>query len=212
MASTTKIVTAVIALTELDSDKIIEVDKRAVGIEGSSVYLEEGEMLSAKSLVYATLLSSANDAAAALAYEISGDIPSFAMKMNELAASLGLQNTNFTNPHGLDDKEHYTSAHDLALLTAYAIKNPLFLEIASTKRAEIISSLKNRTLVNHNKLLSSYEGCVGVKTGYTKKSGRSLVSAAERNGKMLISVTINAPDDWIDHKRMLDFGFSRCYI
>jgi D-alanyl-D-alanine carboxypeptidase len=127
--------------------------------------------------------------------------------MNKKAEQLGLLNTNFENPHGLDSKNHYTTARDLALITAYALKNPIFKEITSTYKTIINSSLESRLLINHNKLLTSYPGCIGVKTGYTRKSGRSLVSAAQRDGITLIAVTINAPDDWNDHKRLLDFGF-----
>ncbi len=208
MASTTKILTALIALEKTEPDEIIEADKRACGIEGSSIYLSEGERLSAIDLIYALMLQSANDAALVLAYKIAGSIEGFAELMNEYAHSLGLENSNFTNPHGLDDKNHYTTAHDLAIITAKALENPAFREIASTYKKEIVSSKVTRILANHNKLLKSYKGCIGVKTGYTKKSGRSLVSAAERDGLTLISVTINAPDDWNDHRALFDFGFS----
>lgn len=209
MASTTKIMTAELALELLDPAKSISVDKRAVGIEGSSIYLEPGEVLTAEDLVYAVLLQSANDAAAALAYEISGSIEEFASLMNEKALSLGLTNTNFTNPHGLDDKNHYTTAHDLAIISAYALKNDKFKEISSTYKKEIKSSEKSRILANHNKMLKSYDGCIGVKTGYTKKCGRCLVSAADKDGLTMISVTIDAPNDWSDHKNLLDYGYSR---
>ncbi len=209
MASTTKIMTAVIALEKLHPDQMIEADERSVGTEGSSIYLEVGERLRAEDLVYALMLQSANDAAEALAYTISGGIDEFSLLMNQKADELGLCDTSFKNPHGLDCEEHYTSAHDLAIITAYALENPTFKKIASTYKKEIVSSHKTRILVNHNKLLKSYDGCIGVKTGYTKKSGRSLVSAAEKDGLTMISVTINAPDDWRDHERMLDYGFSR---
>lgn len=208
MASTTKIMTALIALEELDPEEEIDVDKRAIGIEGSSIYLKEGERLKAIDLIYALILQSANDAAEALAYRISGSIEGFSLLMNEKALSLGLKDTNFENPHGLDSKNHYTTAHDLAIIGAKALSNPLFREISSSYKKVIESSLMTRILVNHNKLLKSYEGCIGVKTGYTKKSGRSLVSAAEKESLTLIAVTINAPDDWSDHRKMLDYGYS----
>ncbi len=208
MASTTKIMTGLIALEKLREDEMITIDEEAVGIEGSSIYLEVGEMLSAKDLVYALLLQSANDAAVALALKISGDIDSFAELMNERARSLGLNDTCFKNPHGLDAEGHYTTAHDLAIISAEALKNDSFKAISSTYKKDIESSLKTRKLVNHNKLLKSYDGCIGLKTGYTKKSGRSLVSAAERNGLTLIAVTIDAPSDWSDHKALLDTGYS----
>ena len=209
MASTTKIMTAQLAIELLSPNESIAVDKRAVGIEGSSIYLTEDEVLTAEDLIYAVILQSANDAAAALAYKISGSIEDFALLMNEKARSLGLVNTSFTNPHGLDDKNHYTTAHDLAIISANALKNEKFKEISSTYKKEIKSSERSRILVNHNKMLKSYDGCIGVKTGYTKKCGRCLVSAAERDELTMISVTIDAPSDWSDHKRLLDYGFSR---
>ena len=208
MASTTKIMTALLALELLPQDEMIAVDSRAVGIEGSSVYLKSGEIINALDLIYALLLQSANDAAAAIAYRIAGSIEDFAHLMNEKARELGLTDTNFTNPHGLDDKNHYTTAHDLAIITAEALNNKDFKTISSTYKKEVTTSECTRILVNHNKLLKSYDGCIGVKTGYTKKSGRSLVSAAERDGLTFISVTIDAPDDWNDHKKLLDYGYS----
>ena len=212
MASTTKIITALIAIEKLDLESPITVDERAIGIEGSSIYLKSGEILTAEDLIYATMLQSANDAAAALAYEISGSIEEFSHLMNSRAESLGLSDTNFENPHGLDSKNHYTTSHDLAILTAEALKNEEFKNISSTYQKEIHSSLVTRILTNHNKLLKKYDGCIGVKTGYTQKSGRSLVSAAERDGLTLISVTIDAPNDWIDHSSLLDLGFSTLVV
>ncbi len=208
MASTTKIMTALIALEKLDHDKYITVDERSVGIEGSSIYLKPNEVIKVSDLIYATILQSANDAAAALAYEISGSIESFAEVMNERAKDLGLINTNFKNPHGLDDPEHYTSAHDLAIIAATALKNDTFKNISSTYKKEITTSETSRLLVNHNKMLKKYDGCIGVKTGYTKRSGRSLVTAAQRDDLTLVCVTINDPNDWIDHTKMLDYGYS----
>lgn len=208
MASTTKILTGLIALDTLPEDELITVDERAVGIEGSSIYLEAGETLTAKDLVYALILQSANDAAAALAIKISGTVDSFAELMNEKARELGLHDSSFKNPHGLDAEGHYTTAHDLAIISAAALKNESFKEICSTYKKEITSSEKTRLVVNHNKLLKSYDGCIGMKTGYTKRSGRSLVSAAERDGVTMIAVTIDAPDDWRDHTKLLDLGFS----
>ncbi|MBO7304817.1 MAG: D-alanyl-D-alanine carboxypeptidase [Clostridia bacterium] len=208
MASTTKIMTALIALETLPTDEVITVDERAAGIEGSSIYLKAGEEISVIDLVYATLLQSANDAAAALACRIADGIDEFSYVMNERARELGLVDTNFKNPHGLDDSEHYTTARELALLAAEALKNETFKSVCSTYKKELTSSASQRIVVNHNKLLKAYPGCIGVKTGYTKKSGRSLVSAAERDGLTLIGVTINAPDDWRDHTEMLDYGFS----
>ena len=157
------------------------------------------------------MLESANDAAAAIAYAIGGGIPEFAEMMNAKAHSLGLTNTHFTNPHGLDDPEHYTTAADLARLTAYALHNPDFARIVSTYRHSIPMQDGDgvRVLVNHNRLLKQCTDIVGVKTGFTRKSGRCLVSAAKQNGVELVAVTLNAPDDWHDHRAMLDYGFTR---
>ncbi len=208
MASTTKIMTALLALEILDIEKNILVDDRAVGTDGSSIYLERGECMNAESLVYALMLGSANDAAEALAYEISGGIEEFSALMNERAESIGAYDTCFKNPHGLDAAGHYTTAHDLALISAEALRNESFRKICSTYKKTIESNIKTRVVVNHNKLLKMYDGCIGVKTGYTQLSGRSLVSAAERDGLTLISVTIDAPDDWCDHKKLLNHGFN----
>lgn len=211
MASTTKIMTALVALRELpELTKTVTVDQRAVGIEGSSAYFKGGEVYTLSDLLHIMMLRSANDAACQIAYTVSGDIDSFAVLMNDTAEALGLKNTNFTNPSGLDDENHYTTAHDLALITAEAMKHDAFVDIVSKKTytATDLASGEKSVYVNHNKLLSAYDGCIGVKTGYTKRSGRSLVSAAVRDGVTLIAVTIDAPDDWRDHKSMLDFGFS----
>lgn len=210
MASTTKIMTALVALTHSDvADKVV-VSEKAVGIEGSSVYLKAGETLTMEELLYALLLESANDAAAAIAIAVAGDIPSFADLMNETALEIGLTESHFTNPHGLDDEGHYTTAYDLALLTRYALSNPDFARIVSTYKTTIPlnGAEGTRVLVNHNKMLKSYDGAIGVKTGYTRKSGRCLVSAAERDGVTMIAVTLSAPDDWRDHTALLDYGFS----
>ena len=209
MASTTKIVTALIAIETLDPDEIIRVPKEAVGVEGSSLYLKEDDELTVKDLIYSVLLQSANDAATALALCISGNIDDFAVKMTERAHEIGALNTEFQNPHGLDDEEHYTTAHDLALIAAEALKNETFKKISSTYKYSFKIGDETRTVVNHNKLLRIYDGCIGVKTGFTKKSGRCLVSAAERDGVTLVAVTLNDPDDWADHKNMLDNGFSK---
>ena len=211
MASTTKIMTALIALEHCgDITRTVSVSPKAVGVEGSSVYLCEGEQLTLEELLYAMLLESANDAAAAIAIEIGGSIAGFAQMMNDKATALGLYDTHFANPHGLDDDEHYTTARSLAIITAEAMKNETFKEIVSTYKKTIPMGGADgaRLLINHNKLLNNYQGAVGVKTGYTKQSGRCLVSAAERDGLSLICVTLNAPDDWSDHRTLLDYGFS----
>ncbi len=210
MASTTKIMTALVVLEHTSLEDVVTVSPEAVGIEGSSIYLFAGERLSVRTLLYALLLSSANDAAAALAWHVAGSISAFAELMNEKAAALGLTDTHFTNPHGLYDEAHYTTARELAKITAAALSNADFAEIVKTVRyqAPQQGTEATRLFINHNRLLRSYEGAVGVKTGFTKKSGRCLVSAAEREGLLLIAVTLNAPNDWQDHKALFDFGFA----
>ena len=209
MASTTKIMTAVVAIESIPLDTKIKIPEAAVGIEGSSVYLCAGEILTLEELLYALLLSSANDAATAIAITVGGSVDGFADMMNKTADKIGLKNSHFTNPHGLDDKDHYTTASDLAKLTSYALSLPIFKQIVSTYKYSISFDNKpdGRLLVNHNKLLKSYDGAIGVKTGFTKKSGRCLVSAAEKNGVTLVAVTLNAPNDWQDHTAMLNYGF-----
>ncbi len=208
MASTTKIMTALVALEAAALDTVIAVPSDAVGVEGSSVYLTVGERLTLEELLYAVLLSSANDAATAVAIALGGSVEGFSSMMNAAAARLGLADTNFQNPHGLDAEGHYTSALDLARLTAYALKNSDFRRIVSTYKHEISGLSGNRLLVNHNRLLKSYDGCIGVKTGFTKRTGRCLVSAAERGGLTLVAVTLNDGNDWRDHTAMLDYGFA----
>lgn len=207
MASTTKIVTALIAIETLDQNEMLSVPREAVGVEGSSLYLAEDDKLTVKDLLYGVLLQSANDAATVLALRISGSIPAFAEKMNERVASIGATDTHFENPHGLDSPQHYTTARDLSLISAEALSNSTFKAIASTYKYTFKLGDATRTVVNHNKLLKSFPGCIGVKTGFTKKSGRCLVSAAERDGITLVAVTLDDPDDWRDHKSMLEHGF-----
>ncbi|MBQ8005569.1 MAG: D-alanyl-D-alanine carboxypeptidase [Clostridia bacterium] len=208
MASTTKIMTALVAIENSSPDDTVAVDRRAVGVEGSSIYLTEGEVLKMEELLFGLLLASANDAAEAIAFEIGKSIEGFAALMNNKAKELGLSNTHFDNPHGLDSENHYTTASDLAILTSEALKNDTFAKIVSTYKFTISTKNGARVLINHNKLLRTYEGSIGVKTGFTKRSGRCLVSAAKRNGLTLVAVTINAPDDWNDHRTLLDSGFS----
>ena len=210
MASTTKIMTALVALEALPVETEVKITAESVGIEGSSIYLTEGEVLTLEALLYALMLESANDAATAIAIAVSGDVQTFAERMNQKAAALGLKDTHFVNPHGLDDPEHYTTAYELAIITKEALKHPVFQRIVATQRTTIPHQGASgvRLLLNHNKLLRSYDGAVGVKTGFTKKTGRCLVSAAKRDGLSLIAVTLHAPDDWRDHTAMLDYGFS----
>ena len=210
MASTTKIMTALVALESLPVDTKVKITSQSVGVEGSSIYLCEGESLTLEQLLYALMLESANDAAVAIAIAVAGSVEAFSEKMNARASSLGLTDTHFANPHGLYSEEHYTTAYELAIITRAALQNPLFREISATDRKTIPLRGEEgvRLLLNHNKLLASYEGCIGGKTGYTQKAGRCLVSAAEREGVTLIAVTLNAPDDWRDHTAMLDYGFA----
>lgn len=211
MASTTKIMTALVVLENTDITDVVTIEPSMVGVEGSSIYLQIGEQLTVEALLYALLLESANDAAVALAIHVANDIDSFAELMNAKANDLGLKNTHFTNPHGLDDSEHYTTAYELGTIAANAMKNERFAEIVSTYKKVI--PLNNgdgsRVLINHNKLLRSYDGALGVKTGFTKRCGRCLVSFAMRDNVKLICVTLNAPNDWQDHKALLDLGFSQ---
>jgi len=204
IASTTKIMTGLLVTERCNLQSEVQIPLEAVGVEGSSLYLKEGEVMTVEALLYGMMLHSGNDAAVALAIYCSGSEASFVEQMNLRAAELGLQNTHFANPHGLDSAEHYSSARDLAILTACAMENPVFHQVVSRKQAVF----GNRSFTNHNKLLWRYPGTVGVKTGYTKSAGRILVSCAEREGRRLIAVTISAPDDWNDHCSMLDFGFS----
>ncbi len=213
MASTTKIMTAIVALEWGDPNEIVTISRESVGVEGSSCYLKEGEQLSLRSLLYALLLQSANDAATAIALHIAGSIESFALLMNCKAAELGLANSHFENPHGLDSEGHYTTALDLARLADYCMENEDFQTIWSTVTVQIPLSENEkadhvRTLYNHNRLLRSYPPCIGGKTGYTMRCGRCLVSAAEQNGHRLVAVTLNCRHDWTDHVRLYEYGFS----
>lgn len=211
MASTTKIMTALVILERCDLEAVVTVDQKAVGTEGSSIYLFAGEQIKVRTLLYALMLSSANDAAAALAIHTAGSIEDFAALMNEKAVALGLKDTHFCNPHGLQDEQHYTTARELAILTAAAMKNATFAEIVATTRysAPQIGTNACRLFLNHNKLLRTLDGAIGVKTGFTKASGRCLVSAARREGLTLIAVTLNDPNDWRDHTALHEWGFSQ---
>lgn len=204
IASTTKIMTALVVCEQCNVLDRMRIPKEAVGIEGSSMYLREGEVLTIQELLYGLMLQSGNDAAVALAIYCGGTVEGFVERMNDKARALGLRDTHFSNPNGLDAPDHYSTARDLAVLAAYAMKNPLFSKTVSTK--SIVAG--NRALRNHNKLLWLVEGADGVKTGYTKAAGRILVSSALRNGRRLIAVTIHAPDDWNDHTTLLEKGFS----
>ena len=204
IASTTKIMTGLIVCEQCNVLDRMRIPREAVGIEGSSMYLKEGEVLTVQELLYGMLLHSGNDAAVALAIYCGGTVEGFAQLMNDKARLLGLKNTHFENPNGLDSPDHYSTAQDLAVLAAYAMENPIFARTVSTKTVTVGS----RSLRNHNKLLWQVEGADGVKTGYTRAAGRILVSSAVRQGRRLIAVTINDGDDWRDHAALLEQGFS----
>ena len=205
IASITKIMTAVVALEHGDVNAPYTVTAEDMA-EGSSMYLTPGEELTLEELLYGLMLVSGNDAALAVAHCVAGDEASFVELMNETAARLGMTHTSFANPNGLDAEGHYSSAADMAKLAAYALKKEAFRRIVSTTSITI----GERYLANHNKLLKLYDGCLGVKTGYTKAAGRTLVSAAERDGMTLVCVTLCDGDDWNDHVSLLDYGFSVC--
>ncbi len=208
IASTTKIMTALVVCEQCNVLDRMRIPKEAVGIEGSSMYLKEGEILTLQELLYGLMLSSGNDAAVALAIYCGGTVEGFAELMNDKTRNLGLTGTHFENPNGLDSPGHYSTARDLAKLAAYAMENPVFYKTVSAKQVKI----GQRYLVNHNKLLWRLEGADGVKTGFTKAAGRILVSSASRNGRRLIAVTIDDPNDWQDHAALLEEGFSRFSI
>lgn len=208
IASTTKIMTALVICEQCNVLDRVKIPKEAVGIEGSSMYLQEGEVLTVQELLYGLMLRSGNDAAVALAIYCGGTVEGFAGLMNDKANTLGMKNSHFMNPNGLDAPGHYSTARDLAILSAYAMDNPIFARTVSTKNVTI----GNRVLTNHNKLLWQLEGADGVKTGYTKAAGRILVSSATRQGRRLIAVTINAPNDWQDHKELMESGFRDYHV
>ncbi len=210
MASTTKIMTALVVIERCSLGDTVTVSPEAVGVEGSSIYLYAGERITVGTLLFGLLLSSANDAATALAIHVAGSVAAFAQLMNERGAEMGLVDTHFTNPHGLHDEAHYTTARELALIAATAMANETFAEIVATKRYSAPQSGTDATrlFLNHNRLLRTYEGAIGIKTGFTKKSGRCLVSAARRNGLTLIAVTLDDGNDWRDHAALFDWGFA----
>ncbi len=194
MASTTKITTAIVAIENYpDLDRMVKVDDSAVGIEGTSIYLEYGEEISMRELLLGLMLASGNDCACAIACEVAGSQDGFVQMMNDFVANLGLSDTHYDNPHGLDSPTHYTSAYDLAYITSYALDNPTFREICSTKTATISGNSKNeaRYLRHKNKLLFSDPNCIGVKTGFTDNAGRCLVHATEADNMRLVSVVLN---------------------
>ena len=204
IASITKLMTALVAVEQgSDLDEVVVIKGEWLGSEGSSIYLKAGEEITLRGLLYGLLLQSGNDAAMAIACHTAGSEAEFVALMNRRAAELGMKDSSFANPSGLNDDKHYSSAYDMALAAQACLKNETVAEICATGSITI----GTRTFVNHNKLLRRYEGCVGMKTGFTEKAGRTLVSAATRDGQTLICVTLNDGDDWNDHRKLLDYGF-----
>lgn len=210
MASTTKIMTGLLLCEAGRLEREITVTAEMLRVEGSSMGLLAGDKVTLHDLLYGLMLASGNDAANVIAFTLGSTIDGFVRMMNQKAAELGLENTNFATPSGLDGDGHYTTAKDLAMLTREALKNPQFAQAVASASATLNygNPPYKRTLTNHNRLLKSFEGAIGVKTGFTKKAGRCLVSAAEREGKRVIAVTLNDPDDWQDHAEMLEYGLN----
>lgn len=218
VASTTKIMTALLALeaAQEQGDPLVDITQEIVAVEGSSMGLQAGDSISLTGLAAGMLLASGNDAANAAALYLDGSLESFAARMNQRAAALGMEDTHFVTPSGLDGEDaqglgHLSTAYDMALLARAALEDQAFRQLCSSPSlaVEFAEPVKRVTYTNHNKLLTQYQGCVGVKTGFTKEAGRCLVSAAERDGALLIAVTLNAPNDWQDHTALLDYGFSQ---
>ena len=218
VASTTKIMTALLALEAAQErgDPLVDITQEMVAVEGSSMGLQAGDSISLTGLAAGMLLPSGNDAANAAALYLDGSLESFAARMNQRAAALGMEDTHFVTPSGLDGEDaqglgHLSTAYDMALLARAALEDQAFRQLCSSPSlaVEFAEPVKRVTYTNHNKLLTQYQGCVGVKTGFTKEAGRCLVSAAERDGALLIAVTLNAPNDWEDHAALLDYGFTQ---
>lgn len=218
VASTTKIMTALLALEAAQErgDPLVDITQEMVAVEGSSMGLQAGDSISLTGLAAGMLLASGNDAANAAALYLEGSLESFAARMNQRAAALGMEDTHFVTPSGLDGEDaqglgHLSTAYDMALLARAALEDQAFRQLCSSPSlaVEFAEPVKRVAYTNHNKLLAQYQGCVGVKTGFTKEAGRCLVSAAERDGALLIAVTLNAPNDWQDHTALLDYGFSQ---
>ena len=209
IASITKLMTALVALESgRGLDEVVTIRDEDTRTEGSSLYLKPGEHVKLETLLYGLLLHSGNDAALAVARFCGGSVEAFVADMNTKARELGMENSHFANPNGLNDEEHYSSARDMAVLARACLANETLAQIVSTRTI----ALEGRTFTNHNKLLWQYEGCVGLKTGFTEKAGRTLVSAAQRDGLTLIAVTLNDPNDWADHASLFDYGFSVCAL
>ena len=212
MASTTKILTAITVIKHVDVNRVVAVSPEAVGIEGSSIYLRAGEKWRVIDLLYGLMLRSGNDAAVQLALTTAGSVEAFAAMMNETAYLAGAFHSHFVNPHGLHHPDHYTTAYDLALITAYALRDPLFCQIVSSRSHTYTVGEEKRVFVNKNKMLAGYPGAIGVKTGYTKVAGRCLVTAADRDGMRLISVVLNEYDMWYRSADLLDAAYASYHL
>ncbi len=214
MASTTKIMTALLAIEKGDLQKTYVAQEEDVRIEGTSIGLKDGDKITIETLVCGILLESGNDAANVTARVIGKSREKFVSLMNKKAKEIGMENTCFKNPSGLTEEGHFSTAYDMALLGSYAIKNKQFRDVCSLSslRVSYGNPEYQITFKNHNKLLNSVEGAFGIKTGFTKASGRCLVSAAERNGVTLVAVTLFAPDDWNDHKKLFEYGFEKVKV
>lgn len=209
-ASITKIVTGILAIEQGNLNDIVTVSKKARSVEGTRVYLVEGEQIKMEELVYGLLMNSGNDAAIAIAEHMDGSVEKFAERMNKFVLSVGATGTHFTNPHGLFDPNHYTTASDMAKIAAYAMQNPKFREVVGTKKRAWNGQEWKTTLINHHKLLGNYPGATGIKNGYVDESRHTLVSSAERDGTEFISVVLKAQSSWgqyEDTMRLLDYGF-----
>lgn len=204
IASTTKIMTALIVCENADLDEIVTVKPEFSGIEGTSIYLKAGEKISVKTLLYGMMLKSGNDAALALADCVGGSVERFVSMMNMRASELGMQSTHFENPNGLPAEGHVSTALDMAKLASHAMKNDIFRTVVSSKTY----SAEGRAFTNHNKLLKMRDDIDGVKTGYTKAAGRCLVSSCVRDDMRLVAVTLYDPNDWDDHLNLYDYGFA----
>lgn len=209
IASTTKILTSIIACESGRLSETVTITWDMVNTNGSLLGLREGDEITLYDLVAGMLLPSGNDAANAVAIFLAGSLEEFSSMMNEKAKSLGMEDSYFVTPSGLDEGSHHSTARDMAVLTAYAIKNSDFAEIFAMSSYEVTINGDKQTIYNHNRLLQEIEGCTGGKTGYTDKAGRCLVSTVERNGNTLICVTLSAPDDWNDHKKLYEECFSK---
>lgn len=208
IASLTKVLTAIIALEQGDLDEYVSISERAIQATGSSIYLEKSEKITLEDLLYGLMLRSGNDAAIAIAEHVGGSVEGFTFLMNEKVKSLGLSGSHFTNPHGLDEPNHYATAYDLAKMMQYSMENEQFRKIAGTHAYH--SASRTYQWNNKNRLLTErYAYCIAGKTGYTSNAGRTLVTSAKKDNQELVAVTFNAPDDWNDHEQLYEWAFAK---